>query len=355
MSSLLFLLILILIVNILSVQYSYAQKSTISAVFVFGDSTVDTGNNDYIPTISRGNFPPYGKDFENHQATGRFSNGRLVTDFVVEFVGLKKNLPPYLDPSLTIEDLMTGVCFASAGAGFDPLTSQIGMCLTQSQQLDLFKEYKVKMEAAIGKERTDDLVRRAGYLVSSGTNDFSFNYYGPLPIRRKDYPTIAQYKQFQWQLVEQFLQGLLDEGAQKIGVVGLPPIGCLPAIITLNSKNPIFGRECNDTYNALARDVNQMLETNIKTLERPGTKIVYADIYTPIINMVEQKTQYGFEESHKGCCGTGLIEADFGCNPKSPLCDDVLKYVFWDAFHPTEKGYRIIFDSLKPLIRNNLA
>ncbi|XP_076936035.1 GDSL esterase/lipase At5g45960-like [Bidens hawaiensis] len=346
---------LILIFIIFGVQHSYAQKNTISAVFVFGDSTVDPGNNNYIPTISRGNFPPYGKDFDNHEPTGRFSNGRLVPDFVAEFVGLKKNLPPYLDPSLTIDDLMTGCSFASAGAGFDPFTSQLGMALTQSQQLDLFKEYKVKLAAAIGKERTDDLVRRAGYLVSSGTNDFTFNYYGPIPVRKKAYPTISQYQQFQWQLIEQFLQDLLDEGAQKIGFVGLPPMGCLPAIITLNSKNPIFGRECNESYNSLSRNVNQMAQNKLKSLERPGTKIVYADIYTPIINMVEQKTKYGFEEVHKGCCGTGLIEADFGCNPTSPLCADVLEYVFWDAFHPTEKGYRIIFESLESLIQNNLA
>ena len=48
---------------------------------------------------------------------------------LAEFFGVKKNVPPYLDPSLTIEDLMTGVSFASAGAGFDPLTSQIGVIL----------------------------------------------------------------------------------------------------------------------------------------------------------------------------------------------------------------------------------
>ena len=74
---------LIIIIILLYLQYySYAQTNTISAVFVFGDSTVDPGNNNYLPTIARGNFPPYGKDFENHVPTGRFSNGRLVPDFV---------------------------------------------------------------------------------------------------------------------------------------------------------------------------------------------------------------------------------------------------------------------------------
>jgi len=47
------------------------------------------------------------------------------------YVGLKKELlPPYLDPSLTnIEELMTGVSFASAGSGFDPLTPTITVFL----------------------------------------------------------------------------------------------------------------------------------------------------------------------------------------------------------------------------------
>lgn len=45
------------------------------------------------------------------------------------YVGLKKELlPAYLDPTITnIEELMTGVTFASAGSGFDPLTPRISV------------------------------------------------------------------------------------------------------------------------------------------------------------------------------------------------------------------------------------
>ena len=85
----------------------------------------------------------------------------------------------------------------------------------------------------------------------------------------------------------------MDEGAKKIGVVGVPPIGCEPAIITTNSKQTITGRECIENLNSLSRDINKMLENNLKGVERPGTRLVYMDIYTPIINMVQQKTQYG--------------------------------------------------------------
>ncbi|XP_076917082.1 GDSL esterase/lipase At5g45960-like [Bidens hawaiensis] len=356
MSSTLILPLLLLLTIVLSQQLplSIAQSNVVSAVFVFGDSSVDPGNNNYLPTVSRGNFPPYGKDFLNHTPTGRFSNGRLVTDFIASFVGVKENLPPYLDPSLTTEDLMTGVSFASAGSGYDPFTSKLSGALTASQQLDLFRDYKRKMELAIGKERTDDTVKRGEYIVSLGTNDFAFNYYGPVLIQRTLYPTIHSYQSFLWQNIQKFLQDLLDEGARRIGVVGAPPIGCLPAIITLNSKDPISSRQCIQRFNSVSRDYNNLLENNLKSLQTIDSRIVYADIYSPIINMVQGKLQAGFEEVHRGCCGSGLLEADFLCNKKSVLCSDVSKYVFWDAFHPTEKAYYIIFKSFESLIRYNI-
>lgn len=59
-----------------------AQDSTsvVPAIIAFGDSAVDVGNNDYLPTIFKANYPPYGRDFVNHQPTGRFCNGKLASD-----------------------------------------------------------------------------------------------------------------------------------------------------------------------------------------------------------------------------------------------------------------------------------
>lgn len=48
-----------------------------------------------------------------------------------------------------------------------------------------------------------------------------------------------------------------------------------------------------------------------------------------------------------GCCATGLFEMGYMCSRRSPFtCTDANKYVFWDAFHPTERMYRIIADRL---------
>ena len=52
------------------------------ALIVFGDSIVDPGNNNVLPTTIRCNFPPYGQDFVGNMATGRFSNGKIPSDFL---------------------------------------------------------------------------------------------------------------------------------------------------------------------------------------------------------------------------------------------------------------------------------
>ena len=59
-----------------------ANQTRPPALFVFGDSIVDPGNNNALTTLIRCNFPPYGQDFPGHNATGRFSNGRVPSDIV---------------------------------------------------------------------------------------------------------------------------------------------------------------------------------------------------------------------------------------------------------------------------------
>lgn len=97
----------------------------VPAIIVFGDSSVDAGNNNQIPTVARSNFEPYGRDFVGGRPTGRFSNGRVPTDFLSEAFGLRPTVPAYLDPTYSISDFAVGVTFASAGTGYDNATSDV--------------------------------------------------------------------------------------------------------------------------------------------------------------------------------------------------------------------------------------
>lgn len=83
------------LILILMFQYVSAlilpNNETVPAVIVFGDSIVDTGNNNYISTLVKCNFPPYGRDFaEGNHPSGRFSNGLVPSDIIgTNFYALK--------------------------------------------------------------------------------------------------------------------------------------------------------------------------------------------------------------------------------------------------------------------------
>lgn len=59
-----------------------AQQVEARAFFVFGDSLVDNGNNNYLATTARADAPPYGIDYPTGRPTGRFSNGYNIPDFI---------------------------------------------------------------------------------------------------------------------------------------------------------------------------------------------------------------------------------------------------------------------------------
>lgn len=58
------------------------QESEARAFFVFGDSLVDNGNNNFLATTARADSYPYGIDSETHRASGRFSNGLNMPDII---------------------------------------------------------------------------------------------------------------------------------------------------------------------------------------------------------------------------------------------------------------------------------
>lgn len=113
-------------------------RAKVPALIVFGDSTVDTGNNNFRPTILKSNFPPYGREFDGGRATGRFCNGRLPPDFVSEAFGLKPTVPAYLDPAYNITDFATGFSFASSGSGYDDATAMASVSTCNNNALCLY-------------------------------------------------------------------------------------------------------------------------------------------------------------------------------------------------------------------------
>uniref|UniRef100_A0A0A9BGF3 Uncharacterized protein n=1 Tax=Arundo donax TaxID=35708 RepID=A0A0A9BGF3_ARUDO len=327
-----------------SLSSSMATAGKVPAIIVFGDSTVDAGNNNFIPTVAKGNFPPYGRDFNGGVATGRFSNGRLVTDFLSEAFGLPPSVPAYLDTSYTIDQLATGVSFASGGTGLDALTAKIASVIPLSQQLEYFKGYTEKLRLAKGESVANEIITEALYIFSIGTNDFIVNYF-VLPIRPAQY-TAPEYVTYLVGLADDAVRAAYDLGARKIEFTGLAPFGCMPSARTLNREEP---GECNEEYNQVAMRFNAELKEAIGKLndDLAGAHVVYAETYSVVAAIVADPSDYGFENVAQGCCGTGLIETSVLCGMDQALtCQDANKYVFFDSVHPSEATYKIVAEEI---------
>lgn len=320
-----------------------AAKNNITCVLVFGDSSVDPGNNNRLATPMKGNFLPYGKDFFNGRPTGRFSNGRLATDFIAEGIGYTKVIPAFLDPNIKPTELLHGVSFASAASGYDDLTANLSNVLPVSKQLEYFKHYKLHLSGLVGKDKAEHIIRNAVFVISMGTNDFLQNYYLE-PTRPKQY-TIEEYQNFLISRTVGDFKEMHRLGATRLIVVGVPPLGCLPLVKTLMDK-----KICVQSYNQVALSFNSKMKRELAILRKTlGIKDAYVDCYNIMLNAVERPNQYGLMETSKGCCGSGTVEYGDTCRGMS-TCTDASKYAFWDAVHPTQKMYQLIADdALKSL------
>ncbi|KAE8693400.1 GDSL esterase/lipase [Hibiscus syriacus] len=284
-------------------------RATVPVIIVFGDSTVDPGNNEEETTVLKSNFEPYGRDYHGGQPTGCFSNGRIATNFISEAFGIKPAIRAYREPKFGIKDFTTGVSFASAGRGYDNVTSDVMFVLPFWMELEHYKEYQDKLRGYLGKDEARHRLAESLHLISIGTNDFLDNYYIS-PIR--------------------FL-------TRKVSIGGLPPMGCLPLERT---RNMLSGRECIDEYNNVAKDFNKKLEGAVTELKQElhGIHLVMSNPYDKLMEMIHNPSHFGFEEAEAACCGTGFFEISYLCGHMNPFtCSDANKYVFWDAFHPTEK------------------
>ncbi|KAH9665630.1 GDSL esterase/lipase APG [Citrus sinensis] len=266
----------------------YAQDAAplVPAIISFGDSSVDVGNNNHLLTYFKANYPPYGRDFINHQPTGRFCDGKLVTDFTADTLGFKTYAPAYLSPQATRKNLLIGANFASAGSGYDGNTSII----------NYYREYQSKLAKLAGRKQSASIIKDAIYIVGAGSGDFLQNYYAK-PSLNKVY-TPEQYSSM---LVKSF-----------------------SSFIKVNSS---------------ASNLQKQL---------PGLKIVIFDIFKPLFELVQSPSKFGFVEATRSCCGTGTTKRTvFLCNQKSArTCPNASQYVFWDSVHPSEAANKVIADEM---------
>lgn len=96
---------LLLILLLLTVSFVSVASHNVPALFTFGDSIFDAGNNHFNRNCSvQADFPPYGRSFFHHPS-GRFTDGRIVVDFICKMIVFSNfSLKFYLYTSLNLLD-----------------------------------------------------------------------------------------------------------------------------------------------------------------------------------------------------------------------------------------------------------
>ncbi|MED6139560.1 hypothetical protein PIB30_084954 [Stylosanthes scabra] len=317
-------------------KISTTSSQDIPANFVFGDSLVDVGNNNYIPTLSRANYVPFGIDFGG-TPTGRFTNGRTIVDIIGEELGMGYT-PPYLAPTTVGPVILKGVNYASGGGGILNATGKIfGGRINFDAQLDNFENTRQDIISSIGVNAAGDLFRRGLFSVTIGSNDFINNYLTPaVTIADQQLTTPEVFVNTMLSTFRLQLTRLFNLGARKMIVVNVGPIGCIP---NQRDTNIDAGDDCVSFPNQLAQMFNTQLKVLVAELRAnlKGSMFVYADVYTILEDILNNYSAYGFENPSSSCCSmAGRFGGLIPCGPTSRICMDRSKYVFWDPYHPTD-------------------
>ncbi|XP_044472194.1 GDSL esterase/lipase 5-like [Mangifera indica] len=328
--------ILLLLISVKASSANSLEKT--SALFIFGDSTVDAGNNNYINTIpeNQANVKPYGQNGFFDRPAGRFSDGRVIVDFIASYANLPL-IPAYLEPSA---DYSYGVNFASGGAGVLPETHQ-GLVIDLQTQLKYFEEVKKSLTKKLGEAEAQELISEAVYFISIGSNDYMGGYLGNPKMQQAYQP--EDYVATVIGNLTEAIQVLYENGGRKFGFLSLSPLGCLPALRNLNPNKESEGG-CFEAGSALAAAHNNALKGVLANIEYlfKDFKFANSDFYSWLEDRMNNPSNYGFKDGVNACCGYGAYGGMLTCGGNKNiseynLCDNPDDHVWWDSFHPTER------------------
>ncbi|XVF67196.1 hypothetical protein PTKIN_Ptkin10aG0101000 [Pterospermum kingtungense] len=302
------------------------------ALIIFGDSLFDPGNNNYINTTFnyQANFWPYGETFFRYP-TGRFSDGRLIPDFIAEFAGLPL-IPPYLQPGNS-HKFIDGVNFASGGAGALVETHK-GFVIDLKTQVSYFKKVEKSLRQELGDEEAKKLLSRAVYLISIGANDY---------LTRNSTASDEEYVAMVIGNLTNELQEIYKIGGRKFGFPNMATLGCVPFSKLRVGSNGSCDEEVNKVALIHDRELPKVLEKLEKQL--PGFKYANYNFYKTFGERLNNPSKYGFKDATTACCGSGLYRGIYSCGGKRgikeyELCKNPNENFFFDSYHPSEKAYQ---------------
>ncbi|KAK6775887.1 hypothetical protein RDI58_026888 [Solanum bulbocastanum] len=300
----------------------------VPALFAFGDSLIDSGNNNQLFSFAKANYLPYGIDVGG--PTGRFSNGYTILDQIGVLLGLPL-LPSYSE-EFNVDTMRFGVNYASAAAGILDVTGfHFVERIPFSYQIKNFENTLVNLIKNLSAPIVKEAIPKCIFYVGMGNNDYLNNYIMPVYFTQDQYSP----QKFAELLVHQYkaqLTKLYDLGARKFIITGIGQMGCIPSMLAETS-----GGGCSESVNEMVHPFNSKLRTMIIKLNKDlaGAHFIFLDMEYMFKDIFKNHKAYGFSVIDRGCCGLGKNQGEVTCLPFEIPCANRDEYLFWDAYHPT--------------------
>lgn len=307
-------------------------------MFVFGDSYADTGNHNKSMASW---LLPYGTSFPG-KPSGRYSDGRLLTDFVASYFNITSPVPYELRNYYYRNLMAYGMNFAYGGTGvFDTSNGLPNMTAQINKLQQLVQEGSYSLQ-----ELSSSLA-----LVSVAGNDYSFYI-----STNGSYKGIHSFVKLLIKQLSTDLVRLYNIGIRKVAVTSMEPLGCLP-IATVDYSN----QRCNETSNKVAIFHNLLLRKALERIRKnlSGLSLVALDQYTSVMSILSHPQQHGnFKKPALKPCCTGKTKSDFcgsvdsAGNALYNLCTDPSSAFFWDIEHPTQAAWHALMASFAPTLNS---
>ncbi|XP_077226934.1 GDSL esterase/lipase At5g08460-like [Tasmannia lanceolata] len=332
---------------------STSKPPLVPAFFVLGDSSVDCGTNNYLGTFARADLLPYGRDFDTHRPTGRFCNGRIPVDYLALRMGLPF-VPAFLGQSGSVEDMIHGVNYASAGAGIlFSSGSDLGQHISLTQQIQQATDTFQQITLDLGEEATTEMISKSVFYLSIGSNDF-IHYYLRNVSRVQSLYQPWGFNQMLASIVKQELKNLYNANVRKVIVMGLAPLGCAPHYLWhYHSKHG----ECVDEINNMIIEFNFAMRYMVADLNRElsDAQVTFCDVFEGSMDIMRNHQRYGFETITDACCGLGYYKGWIFCLSPEMACNNASTHVWWDQFHPTAAVNAILADNVWSGLHTNMC
>ncbi|KAJ3695217.1 hypothetical protein LUZ60_000594 [Juncus effusus] len=341
------------LIILLILSNSHLANCCFTRIFCFGDSISDTGN--FLQSLGNRYDPirelPYGETYFR-QPTGRFSDGRLIIDFIAETYGLPY-IPAYL-AEFNENDFPHGVNFAVGGAtalGNSFFASKGIKAMWTDYSLGIqLQWFRTKVLPSILRETgcANNALSNALFVVGEiGGNDYNHPFFAGNTVDK-----VKTFVPSVIRTISSTIHELIILGAKTLLVPNNFPIGCVPIYLTIfqSERKEDYDSEtgCIKWLNEFSQFHNLKLEEELDILRQfyPNVTIIYADYFEASMDIFRNPNKFGFDNPLIACCGSN---GPYNYNPSqscgnqgSAVCFDPSRYVSWDGIHLTEAAYRVI-------------